>query len=110
MSKMIISAFDKQAANRVSDSLAAGGFDSKICSVLTMSQLEGSLGPVMSDLPSIQARLYQKHLKNGNLIFVARVSDKEVASLIRVLQAAGGQLIEAFDPIKPVSRAASCNN
>jgi hypothetical protein len=50
-------------------------------------------------VPSIQARLYRKHLQQGESLLVAQVPENEVARLIKLLQATGGRQIEAFDQI-----------
>ena len=103
MAKTIISAFDNpQLAARVLDSAVSGGFDSRLFSVIT-SKPGGVAGldSMINGLPSISARLYKQALKKGESILVARIPEGEVRRLIRLLQAAGGNHIEAFDCFAP---------
>jgi hypothetical protein len=56
---------------------------------------------MMGKLPGIPARLYQNHLRSGDCLFVAQVSEDEVPRLIKLLQSIGGHDIEAFDQVNP---------
>jgi hypothetical protein len=99
MDKTIISAFDSpQVAARVLNSAITGGFDAGLFSVITPKRDDGAaLDFPMKDVPSISARLYQQALKKGESLLVARIPESEVKRLISLLQAAGGNHIEAFD-------------
>ena len=99
MTKTIISAFDSpQVAARVLDSAIDGGFDSRLFSVITPKRYDGArLDSVIKGVPSISARLYKEALKMGESLLVARIPEDEVKRLISMLQAAGGNHIEAFD-------------
>lgn len=99
MAKTIISAFDStQVAARVLDSAINGGFDSRLFSVITPKRDDATgLDSLIKDVPSISARLYKQALKKGESLLVARIPEDEVKRLIRLLQAAGGNHIEAFD-------------
>ena len=101
MSKTVVSAFDnQQMAARIIDSVAASGFDPDLFSVIDPHAAQGArLDWMVHDVPSIQARLYQKHLQMGESLLVARVSENDVARLIKLLQSTGGYHIEAFDPV-----------
>lgn len=101
MSKTVVSAFDsQQMAARIMDSVAANGFDPNLFSVIDPHAAQGArLDLMVHDVPSIQARLYQKHLQMGESLLVARVSENDVARLIKLLQSTGGYHIEAFDPV-----------
>ena len=101
MSKTVVSAFGRQqAAACILDSVAAGGFDSHLFSIIDPAIIEGtSLELVIRGVTSIQARLYQKHLRMGDSLLVAQVPENDVARLIRLLQSTGGYHIEAFDPV-----------
>ena len=101
MSKTVVSAFDnQQMAARLIDSVAARGFDPNLFSVIDPNAAQGArLDSMVHDVPSIQARLYQKHLRMGESLLVARVSENDVARLIKLLQSTGGYHIEAFDPV-----------
>jgi flagellar motor switch protein FliG len=101
MSKTIVSAFDsQQTATRLLASAIASGFDSRFFSVINSTETEktplDSLGRMV---PSIQARLYRKHLQKGDSLLVAQVPENEVARLIKLLQSTGGHHIEAFDQV-----------
>jgi hypothetical protein len=100
VSKTVVSAFDnQQQAARIIDSVAASGFDPGLFSVIDPNAAQGArLDWMAQDVPSIQARLYQKHLQKGESLLVARVSENDVARLIKLLQSTGGYHIEAFDP------------
>jgi hypothetical protein len=100
MSKTIVSAFDSQTtATRLLASAVASGFDSRFFSVISPAETEGPPLDSLRAVPSIQARLYQRHLKMGNSLLVAQVPENDVARLIRLLQSTGGHHIEAFDPM-----------
>ena len=101
MSKTIISAFDtRQTATRLLNSVIASGFDSRFFSVITPAETkESPLKSLMCEVPGLQARLYLKHLQRGDSLLVARVSENDVARLIKLLQTKGGHHIEAFDPV-----------
>lgn len=102
MSKTIVSAFDnQQKAARLLDSAIACGFDSRYFAVISPAEKEATtLHSRMPDVPGIQARVYQKHLRMGDSLLVAQVAEDDVPRLIRLLQSTGGQDIEAFDQIK----------
>lgn len=99
MAKTIISAFDSpQIAARVLGSVISGGFDSNLFSVITRKRDEGAqFDSVIKGVPSISARLYEQALKKGESLLVARIPESQVKHLIGLLQAAGGNNIEAFD-------------
>ena len=100
MSKTIVSAFDSQkTATRLLDSAVASGFDSRFFSVINNSAgtEEHPLNSLKHVVPSIQARLYRKHLQRGESLLVAQVPESQVARLIKLLQTTGGRHIEAFD-------------
>jgi hypothetical protein len=98
MAKTIISAFHSpQVAARVLDSAISGGFESCLFSVISPKLTDGGLESVIKDVPSISARLYKQVLKKGESLLVARTPESEVKRLIRLLQSAGGNYIEAFD-------------
>jgi hypothetical protein len=103
MSKTIVSAFDsQQTANRLLASAIASGFDSRLFSLINPVEIEetrlDSLGCVV---PGIQARLYRQHLRRGDSLLIAQVTENEVARLIKLLQSTGGHHIEAFDQMNP---------
>jgi hypothetical protein len=102
MSKTIVSAFDNQhEAARLIDSAIASGFDSRLFSVINPAENNGlPLNSMMGKLPGIPARLYQNHLRSGDCLFVAHVTEDEVPRLIKLLQSIGGHDIEAFDQVK----------
>lgn len=103
MAKTIISAFDNpQVAARVLDSAISGGFDSQLFSVITPKR-GGQLDSMIRGVPSIPARLYKQALKKGESLLVARIAESDVKRLIRLLQAAGGNHIEAFDYSSQIS-------
>lgn len=99
MAKTVISAFnDRQNAVRLLDSAIASGFDSRRLSVINPT--EGGINPIsslMPNVPGIQARLYQNHLRMGDSLLVAQVTEADVPRLIKLLQSTGGHHIEAFD-------------
>jgi hypothetical protein len=101
MAKTVVSAFDhERAAARTLDSVVASGFDAHLFSIIDpLADRVSSLDSMMTDVPSVQARLYQKHLRMGDSLLVARVSENDVARLIKLLQSTGGHHIEAFDPV-----------
>jgi len=102
MSKTIVSAFDsQQTAARLLASAIASGFDSRVFSVINSAETEESpLDSLKSVVPSVQARLYRKHLQKGDSLLVAQVPEDDVARLIKLLQSTGGHHIEAFDQVK----------
>jgi hypothetical protein len=103
MSKTIVSAFENQhKAARLIDSAVASGFDSRFFSVINPAE-NNSLptNSMMGKLPGIPARLYQNHLRSGDYLFVAHVTEDEVPRLIKLLQSIGGHDIEAFDQVNP---------
>jgi len=96
MAKTIISTFDNpQVAARVLAYAPSGGFESCHFSVIT--KREDAVVSVIKEVPSISGRLYEQALKKGELLLVARTPENEVKRLISLLQAAGGNYIEAFD-------------
>jgi hypothetical protein len=99
MAKTVISAFHSpQVAARVLDYAISGGFETCLFSVITPKREDpASLESVIKDVPSISARLYKQALKKGESLLVARTPENEVKRLISLLQAAGGNNIEAFD-------------
>lgn len=99
MSKTIVSAFDnQQKAARLLATAIASGFDSHLFSVINPAENPGfPLTSLVLNVPGIQARLYQKHLRMGDSLFVAQVKEDDVPRLIRLLQSTGGHHIEAFD-------------
>lgn len=99
MAKTIISTFDSpHLAARVLDSAISGGFDSHLFSVITSKRDDGArLDYIIRDVPSISARLYRQALEKGESLIVARIPENDVKRLIKLLQAAGGYHIEAFD-------------
>lgn len=101
MSKTIVSAFDnQQQAASLLDTAIASGFDSRFFSVIHPAEKPDSpLNSLIPNVPGIQARLYQKHLRMGDSLFVAQVKEDDVARLIRLLQSTGGHHIEAFDQL-----------
>jgi hypothetical protein len=101
MAKTVVSTFDStQTATRLLNSAIASGFDSGFFSVISPTETEGRpLDTLKRAVPSIQARLYQKHLQMGDSLLVAQVPEDDVARLIKLLQSTGGHHIEAFDPM-----------
>jgi hypothetical protein len=102
MAKTVVSAFDHQrAAARILESVVASGFDAHLFSIIDPQAAKPApaVNAIWTDLPSVQARLYQKHLRMGDSLLVARVSENDVARLIKLLQSTGGHHIEAFDPV-----------
>jgi hypothetical protein len=99
MAKTIVSAFDsQQSATRLLASAIASGFDSRLFSVISPTATEGKpLDSLKRRVPSILARLYQKHLRKGDSVLIAQVPEDEVTRLIKLLQSTGGRDIEAFD-------------
>jgi len=101
MPKTIVSAFDnQQEATRLVKSAIASGFDSRLFSVINPAENNSlPLNSTMGGLPGIQARLYTDHLRSGDCLFIAQVTEDQVTRLIRLLQTIGGHDIEAFDPV-----------
>ena len=101
MAKTIVSAFDSpQSATRLLASAIASGFDSRLFSVISPTGGEGKPFDLLKRLvPSILARLYQKHLKRGDSLLIAQVPEDDVTRLIKLLQSTGGRDIEAFDQV-----------
>ena len=101
MAKTVVSAFDhQQAAARILESVVASGFDAHLFSIIDPTYArQARVDAIWIDVPSVQARLYQKHLRKGDSLLVARVSENDVARLIKLLQSTGGHHIEAFDPV-----------
>jgi len=101
MSKTIVSAFDnQQEAARLVDSAIASGFDSRLFSVINPAENNSlPINSMMGKLPGIKARLYKNHLRCGDCLFVAQVTEEEVPRLIKLLQSIGGHDIEAFDQV-----------
>lgn len=96
MAKTIISTFDNpQVAARVLAYAASVGFESCRFSVIT--KREDAVDSMIKGVPSISARLYKQALKQGESLLVARTPENKVKRLISLLQAAGGNYIEAFD-------------
>jgi len=102
MSKTIVSAFDnRHKAARLLNSAIASGFDSRSFSVIGPAEKEETrLRSLMPEVPGIEARVYQRHLRMGDSVLVAQVAEDDVPRLIRLLQSTGGQHIEAFDRIR----------
>jgi hypothetical protein len=102
MSKTIVSAFDSQkTATRLLASAVASGFDSSFFSVINAAETGNPpLDSLKRVVPSIEARVYRKHLQRGEALLVAEVPENEVARLIRLLQTTGARHIEAFDQVK----------
>jgi hypothetical protein len=92
MSKTIVSAFDnQQQAARLLDSAIASGFDSRYFSVICPAEKEATtLQSLVPDVPGIQARVYQKHLRMGDSLLVAQVAENDVPRLIRLLHQPAG--------------------
>ena len=101
MAKIVVSAFDnQQKAVRLFNSAIASGFDSRSLSVINPTEVGvAPISSLMPSLPAIQARLYQKHLRMGDCLLVAQVTESDVARLIKLLQSTGGHHIEAFDQL-----------
>ena len=101
MAKTVVSAFDRhKIATRILESVVESGFDSNLFSIVDSSATGGPpLASMMHDVPSIQARLYQKDLRMGDSLLIARVSEEDVTRLIKLLQSTGGYHIEAFDQV-----------
>ena len=101
MSKTIVSAFDnEQKAALLVDSAIASGFDSRLFSVINPAENNRlPINSMMHKLPGIQARLYKNHLRCGDCLVVAQVTEDEVPRLIKLLQSIGGHDIEAFDQV-----------
>jgi hypothetical protein len=101
MSKTIVSAFDsQQTATRLLASVIESGFDSRSFSVINSAEAEEfPLDSLKRVVPSIQARVYRKHLQRGDSLLVAQVPEDKVARLIQLLQSTGGHHIEAFDQV-----------
>jgi mannose/cellobiose epimerase-like protein (N-acyl-D-glucosamine 2-epimerase family) len=101
MSKTLVSAFDSQkTARRLLASAVASGFDSRFFSVINSIETEETpLDSLKRVMPSIEARIYRKHLQKGESLLVAQVPENEVARLIKLLQSTGGRHIEAFDEV-----------
>lgn len=101
MSKTIVSAFGNQyEATRLVDSAIASGFSSRFFSVIKPTENNGLLlNSMMCKLPGIQARLYRNHLRCGDCLLFAQVTEDEVPLLIKLLQLTGGHDIEAFDQV-----------
>ena len=99
MAKTIISAFDSpQIVARVLDYAISGGFDSQLFSVITSKRVDGArLDSMIKGVPSISVRLYKQVLEEGESLLVAHIPENDVKRLIKLLQAAGGNHIEAFD-------------
>lgn len=104
MAKTIISAFDNpQVAQRVLAHASTGGFEACRFSVITPKKGDTlALDSMIKDMPSVSARVYKQALKKGESLLVARTPENEVRPLIRLLQAAGGNYIEAFDYSAPL--------
>jgi hypothetical protein len=105
MAKTIVSAFhSSEAAAQVLNSIVSDGFDSRLFSVIEPARPTAarSFDAVLHDVTSIQARLYQRDLRMGDSLLVARVNERDVTRVIKLLQSIGGHHIEAFDPVKGV--------
>ena len=103
MAKTVVSAFDhQQVTTRILDSVVASGFDADLFSIIDplAAREAAPVDTIWTDVPSVQARLYQKHLRKGDSLLVARVSENDVARLIKLLQSTGAHHIEAFDQVK----------
>jgi hypothetical protein len=103
MAKTIVSAFHtSEAATQVLNSIVSDGFDSRAFSVIepTRTAAASSFDSMLHDVTSLQARLYQRDLRKGDSLLVARVNERDVARLIQLLQSIGGHHIEAFEPVK----------
>jgi hypothetical protein len=101
MAKTIVSAFhSSEAAAQVLNSIVSDGFDSRLFSVVVSARTAApAFDSALNDVTSLQARLYQKDLRMGDSLLVARVNERDVARLIKLLQSIGGHHIEAFDPV-----------
>jgi hypothetical protein len=103
MAKTIVSAFhSSEAAAQVLNSIVSDGFDSRLFSVIEPARAAiavRSFDSALNDVTSIQASLYRKDLRMGESLLVARVNERDVARLIKLLQSIGGHHIEAFDPV-----------
>jgi len=99
MSKTVVSTFENERrAARLLDAVIANGFDSRLFSVINpQAARASSLESLIPNVPGTQARLYQRHLKMGDSLLVARVREDDVPRLIRILQSTGAHQIEAFD-------------
>ena len=98
MSKTIVSAFgNRYEATSLVDSAIASGFDSECFYIINPAENNLPLNSIMCGLPGIQARLYKNHLRSGDYLLVAQVTEDEVSCLIKLLQSIGGHDIEAFD-------------
>jgi hypothetical protein len=102
MAKTIVSAFhSSEAATQVLNSIVSDGFDSHLFSVIEPARAAApACDFALHDVTSLQARLYQKDLRMGDSLLVARVNERDVARIIRLLQSIGGHHIEAFEPVK----------
>ncbi|MDQ3816625.1 MAG: hypothetical protein M3362_02905 [Acidobacteriota bacterium] len=101
MSKTIVSVFDDhQKATHLVSAAAANGFDSHLFSVINPAEAyDPPQNSVICKLPGIPARLYRKHLRSGDSLLVAQVTEDDVPRLIKLLQSIGGHDIEAFDQV-----------
>jgi hypothetical protein len=101
MAKTIVSAFRSSAAAQVLNSIVSDGFDSRLFSVIEPERAAApAFDSALHDVTSIQTRLYKKDLRMGDSLLVARVNERDVARLIKLLQSIGGHHIEAFDTVK----------
>ncbi|HEY0005045.1 MAG TPA: hypothetical protein VGB17_09565 [Pyrinomonadaceae bacterium] len=102
MSKTVVSVFySQEAATQVLHSIIKGGFDSQQVSLIEPTRdAEDSGDAILDHVPPLQARLYRRDLKQGASLFVARVPERDVARLIRLLQTTGGHHIEALDSLR----------
>jgi hypothetical protein len=102
IAKTIVSAFhSSEAAAQVLNSIVSDGFDSHLFSVIEPARTAvPAFDSALHDVTRTQAHLYKNDLRRGDSLLVARVRERDVARLIKLLQSIGGHHIEAFDPLE----------